>query len=172
MFSGTSIGLSRIIERSKQEISDDISMVYYGSIGDSEIEKLFFCALVAVGRYVGANPMLCEYCKTDDILISKQNSGDFHKSLLVQPQAMVGGWRVDFRLFARSGDGTWKSLIVECDGHEFHERTKDQAARDRSRDRSTQMAGIPIFRFTGSELFRDAWKCAEQVRDWVRDAQS
>lgn len=45
--------------------------------------------------------------------------------------------------------GACFSAVIECDGHEFHERTKRQAARDRSRDRAIQAFGYRIFRFTG-----------------------
>lgn len=61
----------------------------------------------------------------------------------------------------------WRRLIVECDGHEFHERTKEQAAKDRSRDRASTLAGMEVFRFTGSELWRDPYGCAGQVIEWA-----
>lgn len=51
-------------------------------------------------------------------------------------------------------------LALECDGHDFHERTKEQAARDRSRDRFLQSKDIPILRFTGSEIHRNPIDCA------------
>lgn len=56
-------------------------------------------------------------------------------------------------------------VIVECDGHEFHERTKHQAQRDRSRDRELQRSGYRVFRFTGSELFKDPFACAKESFD-------
>lgn len=80
--------------------------------------------------------------------------------------ATVGGWRVDFLFCAHSPDG-WRQLIVECDGHDFHERTKEQAARDRSRDRQAQTAGFEVFRFTGSEIWSDPMGCARQILDWA-----
>ncbi len=54
-------------------------------------------------------------------------------------------------------------LVVEVDGHDFHERTKEQAQRDRSRDRTLTAAGYTVFRFTGSELFRDMDKSINEV---------
>lgn len=66
--------------------------------------------------------------------------------------------------------GTGKYVcIVECDGHDFHERTKEQAKRDRSRDRAFQSAGIPVFRFTGSEIYADSLKCAREVEIFLRN---
>ena len=56
------------------------------------------------------------------------------------------------------------SIAVECDGHAFHEKTKEQAARDKSRDRAIQSKGIYVMRFTGSEINKDPMKCALEVR--------
>lgn len=62
----------------------------------------------------------------------------------------------------------WRQdVAIECDGHDFHERTKEQAARDRSRDRELLLSGVPTVRFTGSEIFKDPAKCAQSVFDLV-----
>lgn len=79
-------------------------------------------------------------------------------------QQMICDCRVDFFIPAPNGEG----LVIECDGHDFHERTKRQAKRDRSRDRAFQQAGYTVFRFTGSEIYNDAWECAGQIFDWYR----
>jgi very-short-patch-repair endonuclease len=39
------------------------------------------------------------------------------------------------------------------------ERNKEQAAKDKSRDRELAGMGIQVMRFTGSEIHRDAAKC-------------
>lgn len=91
--------------------------------------------------------------------------------LLLRPQAQLSlpygiTWRVDFLLtyFQRVKCAAgWRRAVVECDGHEFHERTKDQAAHDRSNDRAALQAGYPVLRFTGSEIWRNPWGCAGEV---------
>jgi very-short-patch-repair endonuclease len=45
------------------------------------------------------------------------------------------------------------NIVVEIDGHEFHERTKEQAKRDRMRDRLMLMDGYMVLRYTGSEIY-------------------
>lgn len=60
-----------------------------------------------------------------------------------------------------------KKLVVECDGHDFHEKTKEQAMRDKKRDRDLIEAGYQIIHFTGSEIFADPFKCAREIRDLV-----
>jgi hypothetical protein len=58
---------------------------------------------------------------------------------------------------------TIASYAIYCDGHEFHERTKEQAARDRSIDRKLQQMGWHVFRFTESEIFRAPEKCMADI---------
>jgi very-short-patch-repair endonuclease len=77
-------------------------------------------------------------------------------------QIPVGKYRADF-LFRCCYGADFRLLVVECDGHDYHERTKEQAARDRSRDRAMTLSDIKVLRFTGSEIHRDPAGCAEQV---------
>lgn len=70
--------------------------------------------------------------------------------------------RKRYRLdFAAIGNG--HKVAIEVDGHEFHERTKAQAKRDKSRDRALTLAGWKVLRFTGSEVWAGADDCAWQV---------
>jgi len=80
-------------------------------------------------------------------------------TILVELQKPIEGYRADFLLTVRLGGVVLGRLVVECDGHDFHERTKDQAARDRSRDRVMTLAGYKVMRFTGSEIHRDLMSC-------------
>jgi very-short-patch-repair endonuclease len=85
----------------------------------------------------------------------------------IYPQMKVDPYRIDF-LVTDHNEQHSEAIVVECDGHDFHERTKEQAARDRSRDRFFTLAGFKVLRFTGSEIHRDAAKCAEQVVEMAR----
>lgn len=92
--------------------------------------------------------------------------------VLVTPQAQVGEFRVDFLVRARFHERPLRDvLVVECDGHDFHERTKEQAKRDRSRDRTLQAMGLRVFRFTGHEIHRDPTACAYEVRKFLEDLE-
>jgi very-short-patch-repair endonuclease len=53
--------------------------------------------------------------------------------------------------------------VVEVDGHDYHERTREQAEHDRSRDRLMTAQGTAVLRFTGSEVWRNSRACAEEV---------
>lgn len=76
----------------------------------------------------------------------------------VEQQKPLCGYRADF---AVTFSGV--KVVVECDGHDFHEKTKEQAARDKKRDRDFQLAGWKVLRFTGSEIHRDVEACARDV---------
>jgi very-short-patch-repair endonuclease len=77
-------------------------------------------------------------------------------------QVTIGRAKVDFLL-----ENGRTRLAVECDGHDFHERTKDQASRDKARDRALQAAGVYVFRFTGSDIHWDAYACAQECIDFL-----
>lgn len=89
------------------------------------------------------------------------------RMIMIFPQAEVNEFRVDFLVAGgyvpEAGGIISTSVVVECDGHEFHERTKEQAAKDRARDRKLQRYGWDVLRFTGSEIWADPSKCATEI---------
>ena len=84
--------------------------------------------------------------------------------LRIYPQCGIGPYFADFALMIRDEIGSRPSVvIVECDGHDFHERTKEQAAHDRRRDRYFVELGYKVLRFTGSEIWKDPQGCVDQA---------
>ena len=63
-------------------------------------------------------------------------------------------------------------LLVEVDGHDFHERTKQQASYDRRRDRELTLEGFRVIRFTGSEVYNHPYECAEDIDFQINDLAS
>lgn len=92
-----------------------------------------------------------------------------HRWVCVVPQVVVAQYRADFVIYHPKGLVGLSGIIVECDGHDFHERTKEQAVRDKSRDRDLQEAGFKVMRFAGSEVWADAFECASQAIALARD---
>lgn len=78
----------------------------------------------------------------------------------IQKPVTVGGTTYHLDFAVTCGD---TKVAVEVDGHDFHERTKEQARKDKRRDRALTVAGWKILRFAGSEVFADAVACAWQV---------
>lgn len=94
--------------------------------------------------------------------------GGPHIVLQLPVEAGDEAYRLDFglRTNVRCADGVWRKggevfVAIECDGHEFHERTTGQAQRDKKRDRDLQSIGWHVARFTGSEIVRSPHKAAE-----------
>lgn len=54
------------------------------------------------------------------------------------------------------------NVFVEIDGHDFHEKTKEQVAHDKQREREMAPFADMILRFTGSEVYRDPFSCASE----------
>lgn len=145
--------------------------------GDTPIERLFLASLQLAITYCEQEYFTTLRVVPIEAFNSWKDREDVdQQTIFVCTQLDVAGWRADFviHVFADwsredkpGGAMGWNRLIVECDGHDFHERTKEQAARDRDRDRQAQLAGIEIFRFTGSELWRDPLGCADQVIAWA-----
>jgi len=94
-------------------------------------------------------------------------------TVLDKPEAVVtrlyqqfreGPYRLDFAMtMAVAAPHVDVKLAIECDGHDYHERTKEQARRDRERDRYLTERGYLVVRFTGSEIWADAVGCAHKV---------
>jgi very-short-patch-repair endonuclease len=135
---------------------------------ESPIEVQLGCAILAqdrIDQIMRGNGM---------ILCGPKEINDYRDDLwLLVPQYEWEGYRIDFAV--RVPRYRFKWVFIECDGHNFHERTKEQAANDRQKDRLIQASGIPVLRFTGSEIYRSPSECGnaffefleQRVDDWI-----
>lgn len=140
---------------------------------ESPIEQLMLAALIAA-----ADPECCgsrglpgvwdqrliEVLR-EQFMKGQTWNGVMARHCTIAPQFQIEEYRVDFCLLF-AGDYEDRAvfhMVVECDGHEWHERTADQAQRDKARDRAIQAAGFQVMRFTGREIWQDALKCAREV---------
>ena len=120
---------------------------------ESPIEMMLALAmkyanLLDAGRYVGAD--VVDVSNQYEIVIGKTSKTTY---------------RVDFMIpvyFPKYGFG--KSYVIECNGHEFHEKTKDQVAKDNKRQRDLTREGYTVINFSGSEIYNDATDCAMQIK--------
>jgi hypothetical protein len=150
---------------------------------ESPIEQVFAVAYATIlfdgpqldtsikwNRQIDLAPLLA-----DDLKSMPYRPFTVDQANVVIPQCKLPQGRVDFVLLRwlrdverlRSPLVRSPMVIVECDGHEYHERTPKQAERDRSRDRAFQAAGHTVLRFTGRELWRDPYACVDQVDDFL-----
>ena len=99
------------------------------------------------------------YCDSEFKGIGR--NGWSHPYIIVVPQMRIGAYRADFYVEFRH----WQSAgicaaVIECDGHDFHDRTKEQAAHDKRRDRNMQALGLMVLRYPGSEIYSNPLACA------------
>jgi len=125
---------------------------------ESPIEQMMAAALIYKGT------LEFDKISTDDPELRKRT---VDKELIIRPQYEIGPYRVDFfitsKYFNRTTYETCRRFVIlECDGHDFHEKTKKQAANDKKRDRYLSGHGR-VIHFTGSEIFSDAVACAEEI---------
>jgi very-short-patch-repair endonuclease len=96
----------------------------------------------------------------------------FGEPITIETQVQIGSCRVDIVVSTSFGDETIR-IVVECDGHDWHERTPEQASRDKRRDRFLQRRGYLVFRFTGRDIVHDPRGCASDVlgaiMDWLSE---
>ena len=133
----------------------------------SPIEKLLLAALVAGQNswgFAGPGGVDLVFCRTD----RTDPPACPWECVMISAQSQIGAYRADFLIdiHLKSGD---KVIVVECDGHDFHEKTKLQAAHDKRRDRAMIYSGAQVLRFTGSEIWADPAACAEEIYDLVAD---
>lgn len=72
-------------------------------------------------------------------------------------------YRVDFLIPVIYKNQENKCFVVECDGHEFHQKTKEQVERDNTRMRKLQKCGYEVIRFSGTEIWHRPYKCAKEI---------
>lgn len=149
--------LAEYLEMAEGAYSRRVDMILWEC--QSPIERLLACHLARLELYGDKVHILARA-----LAPQKFREKCFSDGLLcLEMQAQVGKYRVDFLIHMQDCDGEPQRIVVECDGHDYHERTKEQAAHDRARDREMTAAGYHVFRFTGSEIHRNAVKCFNEV---------
>lgn len=153
----------------------------YAAHADSPIERIFAAHLVGLPAILEREANLATRLspivkrsgrptKMGDLPGDWRPPYDGTHGLRVWFQQRIGSYRVDALVVASFVDRDQEhhlQIVVECDGHDFHERTKEQAAKDRARDRALTLGGYRVLRFTGSELFNDARQCLRELADHI-----
>ena len=88
------------------------------------------------------------------------------QNLHIVPQHIIGTFRADFLVWFEK-DGKLKTLLVECDSRQFHDRSEDERKKEKRRERYFVSSGYKLFRFTGSEIVRDPGKCAAEIVSYL-----
>lgn len=168
------IAVLSILRHESFKIAVDLDMIFEQC--QSPIEKMFLSALICAcnNKGIGISLYSEENVPHFEDILSFASS-----YLLIYPQKQIGKYRVDILLtlimdgyydYQTEGIISGKhSLIIECDGHDYHEKTKEQASSDKSRDRELQAIGYNIFRFAGSDIYKDVFKCVTECIEYLFD---
>lgn len=85
---------------------------------------------------------------------------------VVEPHSLIKcgsrRFKVDILIQCMVGE-IMHRIVVECDGHKYHETSKIQAKKDKQKDRLLIKYGYKVIRFTGSEIFNSPDKCARET---------
>lgn len=131
-----------------------------GTIRDikSPIEKLMYSILL------NCNNGWSNFVSLSDLIYP------FWFSTYIHIQYEIGKYNVDFMLDTEITDkenpykvNNISKIVIECDGHEFHEKTKEQAKRDKERDRYLVSQGYKVLHYTGSEIYNNFDNIREEI---------
>jgi len=99
--------------------------------------------------------------RVEDVRAEAEQAGE---RLTIWRQVAIGRYAADLLVSVKMNPEVKPVyVVVECDGHEFHERTKQQAAHDKKRDRDLQRQGYAVLRFTGSEIWKSPTTAAREM---------
>lgn len=143
------------------------------SIKSKKVENLSFI------NYFGADYSSCKspieviFNFAFDLVCFYEGYMEFN--LFPQYEVMDGKkkYYADFAFFASEiedimcVDNPSFKLVIECDGHDFHEKTKEQVTKDNEREYSLKMKGYDVLRFSGSQIFNKPFRCAAQTLDYI-----
>ena len=146
---------------------------------ESPVERLLLLALSQRLHLTADDPTDTDIKEWSDSFEMAQGTGKWPEGccgLNIRPQFTLrcrngARYRLDFQVtYLNNLSDNYEEydthfLAVEVDGHEFHEKTKQQARRDKQRDRDIARAGYTILRFTGSEVYADPFKVADEIVD-------
>ncbi len=122
----------------------------------SPIEQLLYCALRTLQEL-----NFIEDAEPVEI------TGDMRVlGLIIQPQAEIGRYRVDFVISHGTGDAQ-RQLVVECDSQEWHERSEKERRYEKARDRFLLAKGYKVYHYTGKEIVDDPLTIAREILSHV-----
>lgn len=138
---------------------------------ESPIERAFFAAFIERSFFGGVSDVLIVSSDTTCPVMLLTEGGCGTEETTVSVQHKIGKYTADFAITVRfplkTEPSDFINVVVECDGHDYHERTKEQAAHDKKRDIEMTMLGWSVVRFTGSQIHKDAAGCANGVLELV-----
>ena len=82
-------------------------------------------------------------------------------------ECKIGNYEPDFII--QIAEDHILNFAIEIDGFDYHDKTKEQAARDKQRDRYFISNGYIPIRFAGTEVYRNALECVRETMQIIID---
>lgn len=112
---------------------------------ESPLERDLFLAL----KKVGIHPVLQRRINKDGTFYEFPEKIDFDNILTI-PNVYL--------------ENEGLKICIYADGHTYHERTENQALRDRNIDRELQRLGFKVLRYTGNEIRKNVSLVVENIK--------
>jgi hypothetical protein len=173
-----------LVRSRRSQLDDELKLIQQGlDICESPIEQMFLIGLIQYwwptypkneGNRLSFHSSLTNFISLDfvsEVLVK------IHPQQEIELDAKA--FRVDFLLevsgsrFTPVSTDCWQrdqqnlKIAVEIDGHQYHERTKEQAQRDKSRDRLFSKHGYIVLRYTGSEVYREVYRAVRELAEII-----
>jgi len=160
------------VEELKGEVIENFSGLLDDFLNETQspIEKLFALKIInnqdAFYVRYRIKELPFEYHNEGKEFVEMETVIDFYSNiLLLIPQFKVQQYHtIDFLLYLPKYD---IKIAVECDGHDFHEKTKEQAKRDKRRDRWLVVNDFYVFRYSGSEIYEKGNKFSWEIEGFL-----
>lgn len=116
------------------------------------------------------SPLEAAFFRCWSVMDQRMESGCIDVRMFsLTPQVEAHGYRIDFVVTPEKPMRGFK-FAIELDGHEFHERTKEQATRRNRRDRELAAAGWTVVHVSGSELYRQPYETVSEIWEQAHGA--
>lgn len=104
------------------------------------------------------------------IYLDRLSDPSYTSLLYIEPQYRItrndgGTYIADFMIHSDCGD---RYLIIECDGHEFHEKTKEQVAYRNDRDIELKSLGYDVIHLNGSQIYKEPFKYVSEIYEYFK----
>ena len=145
-------------EMMKDRFIENISEQIIARGISSPIEQLLYFSL----KYC----LVFYYLEEAEPFVCYKTKKPYLRGILINTQDNIDKYYIDFTIEKHWREGIEskeKTILVECDSQEWHERTEEQRRYEKERDRIIQKLGYKIFHYTGKEILQDPLKIAKEI---------
>ena len=117
--------------------------------------------------FITAFEIYCKYNNKEDIYLFPQKEVICNeKKYYIDFEFKADDYLTQLLLGEKIKNYNFK-LAIECDGYEFHQKTKEQVQKDNEREYDLKMAGYEVLRFSGTQIYNNPLKCAEDTYNYI-----